>query len=468
MFFFSITKLLTVCFFSGLVSCISLSDVDTPDLGVPLSSSYKNATSTAYGVKHNWWTSFHDSALNTLQNKLLTQNKDLAVALANYERTLGTLGITRAEKLPLITGDASVLRTRDSENSNFSSSENPYNSYGLNVQLGYEVDLWGRVRRLIKAGKADSEVAAATLSDVRLALQAQLARDYFALRFLDAEAAILGDSIKTRKEALKLANDRLETGLSNELDATRAQSLLASSQADLIALERPRAKLENVIAVLTGQNASQFRITPKSRTPSTLPSIPSGVPAGLLSRRPDIAAAEYQLIASSSRVGIAQVEPFPKLRLTGSGGLSSINTGSFLDSSSRLFTIGPSVEFPIFSGGRFQANLKKAKATQQADLATFQQTVLQALAEVESALTSVSALRREMTARKAVVTANRKSYELAKVRYDNGADTYLAVVDSQRELLFAERSVVRTRGLQYSATLQLIQALGGGFHRSSK
>ena len=451
----------------ALSSCATLGpEYQTPEVSVP--ANYKEQTAATYGFRSDWWTTFQDPELTRLQRRLLADNLGLSIAIARRDQAFAALGISRANQFPSVTAEGSIIRSRASRNTPAGSFGSEYETlYQVTANVGYELDLWGRVRRLVEASRAEAEGALATIEDVRVALQTQLARNYFALRFIDAEAVVLREGVKTREESLDLAQSRFDAGFSSALDTARAQAELSEAKAELLALKGQRAQLENSIAVLVGANSSQFSLAQRDYR-GRLPIVPSGLPAGLLSRRPDIAVAERQLAAETARIGVAEAEFFPRISLTGGAGRASINTSSFLDASSRVLSIGPSVSAPIFTGGRLEANLEGQRARQREALSRFQQTVLQAFADVESALASVSALREETAERKRTVSAAETSFDLAKVRYDEGTDDYLTVIDAQRALLQAQRAEVRTRAQQFSAAVQLIQALGGGYSKRSK
>lgn len=451
----------------GFVSCTAVSDSPVPKSAVDLSGAYKASQDFGANFRPDWWRSFGDAKLNSLQSQLLGSNQDLKVALANYEASLGALGISRASLVPRVDGDLSIRRGRDSEGDRFPTGQNPFTLYRVGGQLSYEIDLWGRIRQQVRASQADAEANRFLLEQAKVSLQARLARDYFALRFLDAESDLLRRAVKTRRGSLELAEGRLEGGVSDALDPARARSLLASAEADLISLEGERARLENAIAVLVGQPASKFRLTAQAVTKAP-PKVPAGLPADLLVRRPDLGAAYAQLVASSARLGVAKAGPFPRLRLTGTGGFLSINQGSLLNAASSVFNVGPEVTIPIFRGGTLKGNIQQAKARQAADLARFQQASLLALSEVESALARIQVLRRELVERDRAAAATQEASQLAQIRYDEGAATYLTVIDAEREKLLSDRQAVSTRGQLYSATIELIQALGGGFSSARK
>lgn len=412
-----------------------------------------------------WWRVFGDGKLNSLMSGLEGGNFDLRAAEARRDQAYASLGIDRSRLAPEVLSNASASRNRSSESDRgggFAGMETYYSQYRGGMSLSYEIDLWGRVRRLVEAGQANTEAAEASVDQVKLSLQAQLARSYFALRFLDSEAAVLEQELGTRQETLNLANDRFKGGVTSELDVARAKSELATTRAQLVGLQAPRAQLLNAIAVLAGKNASNFSIS-QAAIIGTPPSVPAGSPAQLLGRRPDVFVAEKKLAQSSAEIGVAEANFYPRISLIGSGGLSSIKSSDFLKWSSTEFAIGPEVELPLFQGLRRKADFRLAKAKHEEAIADYQQTVLTAFADVENALAARRAANNEIAAQNDSVEAARKSYDLSNVRYKEGVSSYLEVVDSQRELLNARRGEVQARGRAFEATVMLMQALGGGF-----
>ena len=445
-----------------------------PDFSVPESEaagSYKNASSGyASRLSKNWWKVFGDSKLNSLMADLNGGNFDLRAAEARRNQAYAALGVDRSLLAPQVLSEGSLNRNRASESDRFSggggvvAEGNYFTNYRVSMSLGYELDLWGRVRRIVEAGRANAEAAEVSVDQVRLSLQAQLARNYFAMRFLDSEAAVLDQALETRRETLGLTKDRFEGGKTSELDVARAESELASTRAQLVSLQAPRAALENAIAVLVGRNASNFSL-PQSEITRSAPGVPAGSPASLLGRRPDVFVAERNLAASSARIGVAEADFYPRVALIGSGGFASVDSSDFLKWSSREFAIGPQVDLPLFQGLRRKADLAKAKAQYEEALADYQQTVLTAYADMNNALAARRGAINEVAAQQDSITATQKSVNLSSIRYKEGVSNYLDVVDTQRELLNARRSEVQARGRAFAATVQLIQALGGGFSK---
>jgi len=446
-----------------------------PNHSVPDSESagaYKNGSSQfSSRMSRSWWKTFGDGKLNSLMSDLQGGNFDLRAAEARRNQAYASLGVDRSQLFPQILSSASIDRNRSSESERFAGgggggggASNYYSNYRVSMSLGYELDLWGRVRRIVEAGKADAQAAEISVDQVKLSLQAQLARSYFAMRFLDGEAEVLKQALATRQETLDLANDRFKGGKTSELDVARAESEMATTRAQLVGLQAPRAALENAIAVLAGRNAANFSIPPAAINGSA-PSISAGSPAQLLGRRPDVFVAERNLAASSARIGVAEADFYPKISLIGSGGFSAVDRTDFLKWSSRTFGIGPQVDLPLFQGLRRKADYDFAKAKHEEALATYQQTVLTAFADVENALAARRGASNEVAAQADSISAAQKSFDLSNARYKEGVSSSLDVIDSQRELLNARRFEVQARGRAFAATVQLMQALGGGFSK---
>lgn len=447
-----------------------------PNHSIPESegaSSFKGGSSDyATRLSRNWWKIFGDGKLNSLMAGLQSGNFDLRAAEARRNQAYAALGVSRSLLYPQVLSNGSVTRNRVTESDRFDGGGNGgggsagsyFTNYQVGMQLGYEVDLWGRVRRIVEASRAEATAAELSVDQVRLSLQAQLARSYFAMRFIDSEAAVLRQALGTRQETLDLASDRFEGGATSELDVAQAESELATTRAQLVALEAPRAALENAVAILAGRNPANFNL-PSYPFGKTAPGVSAGSPARLLGRRPDVFIAERNLAATSARIGVAEADFYPRVSLLGSGGLSAVDSSDFLKWSSREFSIGPQVDLPLFQGLRRKADFQLAKAQHEEALATYQQTVLQAFGDVENALAAKRGAAKEIAAQQTSVAAARRSFDLSDIRYKEGVSSYLEVVDSQRELLNARRLEVQARGRSYEATVQLIQALGGGFSK---
>ncbi len=412
-----------------------------------------------------WWKVFGDAQLNRLMTQAEEANQDLRAAFHRVEQARAAVGITRSAKLPQITFDPVAERTRRSgtiSNSAPNVTGRTTTNLDLPLILDYEVDLWGRVRRSIEAAREEAAGAEADYHNVMLALQAELAVNYFNLRALDAEIEIFESAVDLRRQSLDLNQKRFEAGDVDEVDVSRAETELAATESELIGLRKSRAEYENAIAVLTGQPSSDFRIasTPLLSNP---PQTPAGVPSSLLERRPDVAAAERQVAAENARIGVAKAAFFPSVRLTGNVGLESGSVGDLFRWESRTWGLGPEVTMPIFQGARNQAELARVESRYDEAVAQYRQAVLEAVREVDDALVGVSYLAGQAAAQDRTVASARRTVELSRKRYDAGLVAYFDVVDSQRTQLDSEQVAVRIRAERYLSTIALIKALGGGW-----
>ncbi len=328
--------------------------------------------------------------------------------------------------------------------------------------MSYEVDLWGRLRRSYEAANAEADASVSDYQNVLLTLTGDIAINYFLLRSLDSETAVLRRTIDVRKATVDILNGRYLAGTVLEMDVDRARTQLASAGADLADLTRQRAETLNAIALLCGTPASSFEIRELPLVASP-PYIPAGLPSSLLERRPDIARAERTLAAKNAEIGVARAAYFPALSLTGQAGYLSNTAHALFSGTSTTWFIAPSVAMPLFNAGRTAAQVRQAEATYREFLADYRQTVLTAFKEVEDALAQVTLLGSQAEAEaKAFASAGRVA-ELAGARYDAGVVTYLDVVDAERARLEEERAQVRIAGQRYAATVRLIKALGGGW-----
>ncbi|HAV63090.1 MAG TPA: hydrophobe/amphiphile efflux-1 family RND transporter, partial [Verrucomicrobiales bacterium] len=335
------------------------------------------------------------------------------------------------------------------------------------LDLSYEVDLWGRVRRGFESAQADAAASVAAFHNVSLTLQADVAQNYFALRALDAEIAVVNRTIALRTEQVGIVSNRFDSGLGTELDVARAGTELATAEAELATLRLRRVELENAIAILVGEAPADFRIEPATDGlgdgSAKTPVIPAGLPSDLLERRPDIAEAERQLAAENARIGIAKAAFFPVVRLTGSGGFLSADVESLFNWESRVWSIGPSLSLPLFAGGRNKAGLERARARYEESVARYRQRVLVAFGEVENALAGIHLLGEQAAAQERALQQARRARDLALEGFNVGITGYLDVIDADRAALQNQRASLQLEGQRFIATVQLIKTLGGGW-----
>lgn len=439
--------------------------VETPaafrdaDLGA-----WKTAAPADTTLRGDWWKLFADPALDVLETRALAANQDLRAAAARVEQARAAAGLARSSYWPQVSVEPSLGRERTSTTTDNVAPHAQTTTYRAPLAASWELDLFGRVRRLTEGARAEAEASADNFESVRLALTAEVAATHFSLRALDREVALLGDTVSLRRRALDLVNARYKGGAAAELDVARGETEVASAEADLAALANRRAALQNALAVLVGAPASEFSVAAAPDTGAVPPAVPAGLPAELLERRPDIAAAERSLAAANARIGVAKAAFFPAISLTGRAGFASGDIDRLFESDSRAWSIGPSLYLPIFQGGRNQANLARSRAAYDESVAVFRQRVLVAFREVQDALTATRLLAEQSAAQERALVSARRAAALAQTRYDAGFVSYLEVIDAQRTSLATERASVQLAALRLNTGVALIRALGGGWH----
>jgi multidrug efflux system outer membrane protein len=337
-----------------------------------------------------------------------------------------------------------------------------FNDFQLPAFLSYEVDAWGRVRHSLEAANATEQATAADMRFVRLAVEANVAMDYYSLREIDAERQVLDATVEDMQKAVDLTTNRFRQGLSSELEVKQAETLLNQTKAQAQALDVQRSQLEHAIAVLEGKAASDFSLQ-RSPFDGLPPTIPSGLPAEVLARRPDIAESERLVAAATAEVGVAKTAALPHISLTGLAGFESTNMGSLFSWQNGLASLGASAITPIFTGGRTKAGVDQAWAAYRQTLAQYQKTVLVAYQEVEDQLAALRILAGEGESTAAAVADAHQAETIALNRYQNGLVSYLDVVFAQTALLANQRTATQIGGERMVATIVLIKALGGGW-----
>lgn len=426
---------------------------------------WKTAAPADTAVRGEWWRLFADPALDALESRALASNQDLRAAVARLEQARAAAGLSRSAAWPQVAIEPSLQREQTSTTTENVVPRDLTTTYRAPLLASWELDLFGRVRRLTESARADAEASAATLEAVRLALTAEVAATYFGLQGLDRELGLLRDTTGLRRRALDLVAARLRSGAAGELDVVRAETELATAEAETAALTNRRSSLQTALAVLVGAPASEFELAPRSpiAAPVSPPAVPAGLPADLLERRPDIAAAERALAASNARIGVAKAAFFPAISLTGRAGFVSSEVDTLFNRDSRSWSIGPSLYLPIFQGGRNRANLERSRAAYEEAVALFRQRVLIAFREVQDALTATRLLADQAAAQDRALVAARRAASLAQTRYDAGFVSYLEVIDAQRTSLATERASTQLATQRLTTGVVLIKALGGGW-----
>ncbi len=418
--------------------------------------------------KGNWWEVFEDGKLNELEFQALSSNENLKAAIARVDQSRATARVARSEFFPSLNLDPSFNRQRFSPNQVPSFGNVTANTFNVPVDLSYEVDLWGRVRRSFESARADAQASLASYYGVLLTLQGDVAQNYFAIRALDAEIGTVTKTVGLRKEQVQLVRSRFDGGVGNDLEVSQAETELATTEAEAASLAQRRAELENAIAILAGSNPSSFHLAAETNDWNPQPpNIPAGLPAELLERRPDVAEAERQLASANARIGVAKAAFFPVLTLTGSGGFLSADVDSLFNWNSRAWSLGPSLSLPLFAGGRNKANYRRSQSARDEAVALYRQRILVAFGEVENSLSGIRHFADEAEAQQRAVSNSRRAAELATDRYRSGIVSYLEVVDASRDALQSERANDELQGRRLIASVQLIKALGGGWHYQS-
>ena len=461
--------LATVLVVVGLLSgCTVGPNYRRPEVIVP--ADWRNAPEQRDSLGDlGWWGIFQDPALHELLSTAVVANRDVQVAVARVLESRAQLGVARAAQFPQVNAGASYQYTRpNSENSPFlngSRGRSPFtgDDFETSVDLAFELDLWGRLRRATEAARAELLAREENRRAVLITLVSDVARTYFDLLELDQELEIARRTLQTREESLQLQRRRFQQGLSTQLDVDRADAEAAVAAATVPDLERRIAQNENALCVLLGRNPGPIaRGTPLDgqRLP---PAVPAGLPSALLERRPDIRQAEQTLVAANARIGVAKAEYFPKITLTGVLGVESVSLSDLFTGGSRFWSIGPAMTVPLFTAGRIKNTVKGFEARQQQAALQYLQTIQQAFREVEDALVSHRKVRDIRAERERRVTANRRALSMVTLRYDRGLSTQLEVLDIQRELFSAELEFASATRDQLTAVVQLYRALGGGW-----
>jgi NodT family efflux transporter outer membrane factor (OMF) lipoprotein len=415
-----------------------------------------------------WWTIFSDDQLNGLEKQVNISNQNLAAAEAQYREAVALVKVALAAYFPTVTAGPSVSRTRGSGNLVGSvSSRAPgaftTSDYNFSGQVTWELDLWGKVRRQVESARASAQASFADIEGVRLSAQAQLAQDYFQLRSLDLQKQILETTVANYQKFLDLTKNRYATGVAAQSDVQTAQVQLDTAKAQLVGLGVQRAQFEHAIAMLMGKAPSDLTI-PASPLDLTPPDIPSGIPSELLERRPDIAAAERLAAAANAQIGVAIAAYYPTLTLNASGGFEASHLAQWFVWPSRFWTLGPaSLQQIIFNGGLTHAQVEQAKATYDANVATYRQTVLTGFQQVEDNLAALRILEQQAQAQAIAVNSATKNVEITVNQYKAGTASALDVITTQAIALNNQLSAAVILGNRMTAAVLLVQALGGGW-----
>jgi len=416
-----------------------------------------------------WWQIFQDQQFNALEDQINVSNQNLKAAEAQYTQARAVLRYYRADYYPSINAGAAATRNRISNNrppGHLSTNGDTYNDYQIPVELSYELDVWGRVRKTVESQRDQAQASAADLATINLSLHAQLAMIYFQARSLDAQEQLLNSTVAQYEQAYQLTDSRFKGGLASEVEVQQASTQLETTRAQAIDVGVLRAQYEHAIATLVGKPASSFHLSPLPLT-SPPPSIPLELPSELLERRPDIAAAERRMAAANAQIGVAKAAYYPNISLGATGGFESGVITTLLSGPSILWSVGASAIAPIFDAGRRRANTDQAIAAYDQTVANYRETVLTGFQQVEDNLAALRILEKEADTQQRAVLASQKYLELSLTRYRGGITSYLEVTTAQSAALTDEVTAVNILGRRMTSAVLLIQALGGGWDRSS-
>jgi len=455
-----------------LSACSLAPDYKVPETATP--SAFKEAGLWSQAKpadslpREAWWRLYGDATLNDLEDRIEVSNPTLAEAMARYEAAQGLLEEAQYAQFPILTAGGHATRNRQSDNRPLRSASQPstYNDNLAGGVLSWDLDLWGRVRNEVAAGKAEAQASFADLQSIRLSLQAQLADRYIELRGLDAQTELLHNAIRIYQKAFDITDDRHAKGIASGLDVSRAQAQFENAEAEFSDVQARRALLEHAIASLVGEPASSFSISAQ-RVHLNLPKTPTGVPSLLLQRRPDIAAAERRVAATNAEIGVARAAFYPNISLSALAGFQNTGNDGLFAAPDAYWALGPSMAFTVFDAGRHEGQLAIAKAGNSAAAAAYRVAVLHAFQDVEDNLALLARLSDEASAEARSVAAATRTQDLALALYQNGALGFLDVVVAQTTALQAQQAALSIETRRIQASVDLIHGLGGGWDDSA-
>lgn len=467
-------------------SCTVGPNYQRPDQAMPTTFRSPTTQAAAGVLGRDWWRLFGDPTLDQLIEDARQANTNVQAAMARVAQARAAARVTRSEFFPVITFQPSISRARTpstgnpafattgtdtgggggSGGSNSSAQRGAGGRTVTNVRLPfdltYEVDIWGRVRRSYEASVAQARASVYDFEVVLQTLEADVAQNYFNIRFIDLQARIVAQTVESYRRQLDLTNKQFRAGLVGQTDMAQAESQLNSTLTQEVELRRQRLDAEHAIAVLLGRPPSEITVLvmPLDLEP---PGVPQVLPAELLRRRPDVAEAEQNLVAANANVGVAIADFYPTLTLNAAAGFQSANLQSALNWEQRAWSIGPSLTAPIFEGGRLHASLEQARARYDELVATYRGTVLGALRDVEDSLTDLRLRAEAARVQELAVRSSREYLRLAQLQYQQGLVSYLTVIDAERTLLNNELSAAQILNQRLVSTVLLIKSMGGGW-----
>ena len=417
-------------------------------------------------LRGEWWEIFNEPELNAFVSQVSISNQTVAAAEAQFRQAQSLVQQSRANFFPTVTVGAGV--TNSSLSTTIARSTNPRFSsmlYSMPVNVSWEIDVWGRIRRLVESSQAGAQASAADLETAQLSAQASLAQDYFQLRAVDAQRRVLDESVADFQKSLELTNNRYTAGIASRADVLLAQTLLKTTQAQAVDVGVQRAQLEHAIAILIGKTPAEVSVPvmPLSIPP---PPIPMGLSSELLERRPDIAAAERRVAAANAQIGVAEAAYYPSVSLASTGGFQTGDFSKWISLPSRFWAVGPNITQIVFDGGLRQGQTEEARAFYDQNVALYRETVLTGFQEVEDNIAALRILEAEAQIQDEAVKAAQQTVAVVTNQYKAGITSYLDVITAQTAALNNERTAITILGSRLNASVLLIKALGGGWNVS--
>lgn len=452
---------LLLLFLAGCATSVpQIDEAKQPPVPAEFRQDFTIAAPAAAQPRGEWWKAFSDPALDELVARAERANAGIRIAAARLARARALARVTQADRAPQVSVGAGAQRFHGIVEG--SPAGPARNVFSAGADLSYEVDLFGRLSHAADAAALDARSREALLQSTRLLVQAEVAQTYLLLRALDEEKAIVDTTLRAYRETLALTERRWRAGDVAELDVARATTEVAATESEALALERRRAELVHALAVLLGEAPSAF-IVEATSWETALPIIPAGVPATVLTRRPDVAAAQASFMAAQARIGVAKAAWFPDIALTASGGYASSELSELFKWSSRAWGIGLLASLPVFDGGRRKAGVEAARAGLDEALAQYREQVLVAFKDVEDQLAALRLLSEQAEAQARAVASASRSTALSDARYRAGYVSQLELLDARRSELRNRREALQVRSARYQSTVALVRALGGGW-----
>ncbi len=427
-------------------------------------------------VRGNWWELYNDPALNALEEQVRISNYTVAISEANFHLARSLVVSARAALFPTISAAPSYSNSRLSQTartttvgsspgggtSTSSGTTTLINTFSFPLDASYTIDFWHRIRNTIAANAFQAQASAADVATALLSTQSELAQDYFQVRALDAQRAILHDTVANYRQTLELTMTRFRAGIASDEDVSQAQTQLDTAIAQETDLGVARANFEHAIAALIGKPPANFAL-PVAPFTDNPPPIPLAIPSELLERRPDIAAAERQVAAANAQIGVARAAYYPNLTLSAAGGFQTAHFTQWFDWPSRFWSLGPTLAETLYEGGARRALNEQAQASYDSTVANYRQTVLAAFHTVEDNVSALRILSQEIGEQRTAVNSANHLLELSMTRYRGGVDSYLNVITAQNAVLINRETELQIQLRQMTASVSLIVALGGGW-----